>query len=90
MTDALRTIKDKIKDIYGDDSVSWFDSSYIVDWQVSEGFFPKKKKISLMNAGRVVVLGLFILGQSIRAQPTFERDFSLNDPLIQHPHTSEQ
>lgn len=43
-----------------------------------------------MNAGRVVVLGLFILCQFIRAQPTFERDFSLNDPLIQHPHTSEQ
>jgi hypothetical protein len=43
-----------------------------------------------MNAGRVVVLGLFILSQFIRAQPTFERDFSPDDPLIQHPHTSEQ
>jgi len=43
-----------------------------------------------MNASRVVVLGLFILGQFIRALPTFERDFFLNDPLIQHPHTSEQ
>ncbi|KAI0285832.1 lipid phosphate phosphatase 1 [Russula aff. rugulosa BPL654] len=70
MTDAFRTIKNKIKDIYGDDSVSWFDNSYIVDW--------------------VVVLGLFILGQFIWAQPIFERDFSLNDPLIQHPNTSEQ
>jgi hypothetical protein len=38
MADALRTIKNKIKDIYGDDSVSWFDISYIVDWQVSEVF----------------------------------------------------
>jgi diacylglycerol diphosphate phosphatase / phosphatidate phosphatase len=43
-----------------------------------------------MNAGRVVVLGLFILSQFIWAQPTFERDVSPNDPLIQHPHTSEQ
>jgi len=41
MTDALRTIKSKIKEIYGDDSVSWFDNSYIVDWQVSEGSFLK-------------------------------------------------
>jgi len=41
MTDTLRTIKDKIKEIFGDDSVSWFDSSYIVDWQVSEGSFLK-------------------------------------------------
>jgi diacylglycerol diphosphate phosphatase / phosphatidate phosphatase len=89
MTDALRTIKNKIKEIYGDDSVSWFENSYIVDWQVSEGSF-LKKITPLMNAGRVVVLGLFILCQFIWAQPTFERDFSLNDPLIQHPHTSEQ
>ena len=46
--------------------------------------------MSLMNAGRVVVLGLYILGQFIWAQPIFERDFSLDDPLIQHPYTSEQ
>jgi hypothetical protein len=38
MADALRTIKNKIKEIYGDDSVSWFDISYIVDWQV-KGLF---------------------------------------------------
>ena len=43
MTDALRSIKNKIKEIYGDDFVSWFDNSYIVDWQVSEGSFLKKK-----------------------------------------------
>jgi len=42
LTDVLYTIKNKIKDIYGDDSVSWFDSSYIVDWQVSEGSFLKR------------------------------------------------
>ena len=89
MTDALRSIKNKIKDIYGDDFVSWFDNSYIVDWQVSEGSF-LKKKYALMNAGRVVVFGLFILCQFIRARPIFERDFSPDDPLIQHPHTSEQ
>ena len=38
---TLRTIKNKIKDIYGDHSASWFDNSYIVDWQVSEGYFLK-------------------------------------------------
>jgi len=38
----------------------------------------------------IVVFGLFTLGQFIRAQPAFERDFSPNDPLIQHPHTLEQ
>ena len=41
MTDTLRTIKNKIKEIYGDDFVSWFENSYIVDWQVSEGSFLK-------------------------------------------------
>ena len=35
MADALRTIKNKIKDIYGDD---WFDNSYIIDWKVSDFF----------------------------------------------------
>jgi len=44
MTDALRTIKSKIKEIYGDDSVSWFDNSYVIDWQVSEGSFLIIKK----------------------------------------------
>jgi hypothetical protein len=38
MTDALRKIKIKIEDIYGDDSVSWSEKSYIVDWQVSGSF----------------------------------------------------
>lgn len=34
---VLRTIKNKIKEIYGDDAFSWFDNSFIVDWQVSKG-----------------------------------------------------
>lgn len=90
-SDVLRTIKNKIKGIYGDDAVSWFDNSYIVDWQVSEWSLLKNNAPNeRMSAGRVVVLGLFIFGQFIRAQPTFERDFSPNDPLIQHPHTSER
>jgi hypothetical protein len=53
-----------------------------------KGFFLKIMR--LMNDGRVVVLGLLFLGQFIWARPTFERDFSPDDPLIQHPHTSEQ
>lgn len=43
-----------------------------------------------MNVGRIVVVELFVLSQIIRAKPIFERDFSPNDPLIQHPYTSEQ
>ncbi|KAI0289460.1 phosphatidic acid phosphatase type 2/haloperoxidase [Russula brevipes] len=66
----LRIIKNKIKDIYGDDSFSWFDNSYIVDW--------------------IVVFGLIALNLFIQAQPVFERDFSPNDPLIQHPYTPQQ
>ncbi|KAI0255902.1 lipid phosphate phosphatase 1 [Lactifluus subvellereus] len=37
-----------------------------------------------------VVLAFFFLSLFIQTQPIFERDFSPNDPLIQHPHTSEQ
>jgi hypothetical protein len=33
-SDVLHTIKSKIKDIFGHDSLSWFDYPYIVDWQV--------------------------------------------------------
>lgn len=35
MADLFLTVKQKIKELYGEDSFSWFDSSYIVDWQVS-------------------------------------------------------
>ncbi|KAH9066693.1 lipid phosphate phosphatase 1 [Lactarius vividus] len=38
----------------------------------------------------VVVTGLFMLSWLIDTRPVFERDFSPNDPLIQHPHTSQQ
>ncbi|KAF8479804.1 lipid phosphate phosphatase 1 [Russula ochroleuca] len=69
-SDVLHTIKSKIKDIFGHDSLSWFDYPYIVDW--------------------IVVIEFFVLGNFIRAQQVFERDFSPSDPLIQHPHTSEQ
>ncbi|KAF8269816.1 lipid phosphate phosphatase 1 [Lactarius quietus] len=70
MADHFLRVKYKIKELYGEDSFSWFDSSYIVDW--------------------VVVTVLFLLSLLIYTQPVFERDFSPNDPLIQHPHTSEQ
>jgi hypothetical protein len=43
MTDTLRTIKSKIKDVYEDNSLSWFEYSYIVDWQVF--YFSKKNYI---------------------------------------------
>lgn len=42
MTDAFRTIKKKIKEIYGDDSISWFDNSYNIDWRVSAKSFLNK------------------------------------------------
>ncbi|KAH9072094.1 lipid phosphate phosphatase 1 [Lactarius deliciosus] len=38
----------------------------------------------------VVVTGLFMLSWLIDTLPVFERDFSPNDPLIQHPHTSQR
>ena len=60
--------------------------SYIVDWKVSDPF---NKMMSLMNH-RIVVLGLFIISHFVRAHQVFERDFSPSDPLIKHPHTSEQ
>ena len=48
------------------------------------------EKIMFLTGHRIVVLGLLILDHFTRAHQIFERDFSLNDPLIQHPHTSEQ
>jgi len=81
-----RTIKDWTQKIY-DDSSSWFDGSYTVDWQVyTKGPFGE----GFNESHRVVVIGLFVLELVIGALPVFERDFSLNDPLIQHPHTPEQ
>ncbi|KAH9975967.1 lipid phosphate phosphatase 1 [Lactifluus volemus] len=38
----------------------------------------------------IVVLGIFLLGLYLETQPAFERDFSPNDPLIQHPHKHQQ
>ena len=82
----IRTIKDGIQKIY-DDSLPWFDGSYIVDWQVvHKRYFGE----GLNEFHRIVVIGLFALERVIGALPVFERDFSLDDPLIQHPHTSEQ
>lgn len=72
----FRVVDNAINDTY----------SYIVDWKVSDPF---NKMMSLMNH-RIVVLGLFIISHFVRAHQVFERDFSLSDPLIQHPHTSEQ
>lgn len=87
MADVLRTIKIRIRKIFGDDTLDWFDSSYVIDWYVqkSQLFFGKISTIC-----RIVVLALFFLANFVRALPVFERDFSLDDPLIQHPHTSEQ
>jgi len=86
MADVLRTIKIRIRKIFGHDSLDWFDSSYVIDWYVRKlGFLDEISTIC-----RIVVLGLFLLGHFLRVFPVFERDFSPDDPLIQHPHTSEQ
>lgn len=88
MADALRTIKIRIRQIFDDDSLDWFDSSYVIDWYVQKTDSLVKNLNDLYC--RIVVLGLFLLGHFVRALPVFERDFSPDDPLIQHPHTSEQ
>ena len=32
MADFLLRVKQKIRELYEEDSFSWFDGSYIVDW----------------------------------------------------------
>ncbi len=53
---------------------------------------PYRRKLSSNKAifRRVVITGLFMLSWLIDTRPVFERDFSPDDPLIQHPHTSQQ
>jgi hypothetical protein len=36
MADVLRTIKIRIRKIFGDDSLDWFESSYVIDWYVQK------------------------------------------------------
>ena len=36
MADVLRTIKISIRKIFGDDTLDWFDSSYVIDWYVQK------------------------------------------------------
>ncbi|KAH9967247.1 phosphatidic acid phosphatase type 2/haloperoxidase [Russula dissimulans] len=38
----------------------------------------------------VIVIELVVLGRFINTRPVFERDFSSDDPLIQHPYKPEQ
>ncbi|KAI0272499.1 lipid phosphate phosphatase 1 [Gloeopeniophorella convolvens] len=80
MAHLLATIREKIKESYGQDSFVWFDRSYVIDWQV----------LSVPNRSMVVATGVLALSWSVEALPVFEREFSLDDPLIQHPHTSQQ
>jgi len=40
MPDVLHTIKIRIRKIFGDGSLDWSDSSYVIDWYVQNfGFF---------------------------------------------------
>ncbi len=45
---------------------------------------------TILTNCRIVVLGFFLLDHFIRGWPVFERDFSPDDPLVQHPYTSQQ
>jgi hypothetical protein len=89
MPAVLRTIKDGIQSIF-DDSLSWFDTGpYIVDWQVHTKD-PEEGEHLINELHRIAVIALVVFERFIEALPVFEREFSPNDPLIQHPHTSEQ
>ena len=86
MADVLDTIKTRIRRNYGHDSLNWTDNSYVIDWYVQNlGILDDISTIC-----RIVVLVSFLLGHFLRDLPVFERDFSPDDPLIQHPHTPEQ
>jgi diacylglycerol diphosphate phosphatase/phosphatidate phosphatase len=86
MPNVLRTIKNRIREIYEDDSFPWSDTSYTFDWYV----YKKDFSATILTNCRIVVLGFFLLDHFIRGWPVFERDFSPDDPLVQHPYTSQQ
>ena len=65
----------------------FFIQHFIIEWKVPESFSGLILTIPLYRA---FVLGLVLLALFIKAQPAFERDFSPNDPRIQHPYIPEQ
>lgn len=83
---TMARLSAKIRDIFGDGAFDWADRSYAVDWwEISA-----RVRQGLKSQHRAIATGWLLLSAYISKLPVFEREFSLEDPLIGHPHTNQQ
>ncbi|KAF5362363.1 hypothetical protein D9756_002319 [Leucocoprinus leucothites] len=76
------------KRYFGQDSLEWFNRLYLLDW--CDLFNFDGSKTQLKDCCRICVGLLWFFSYVISFWPVFERDFSLKDETISHPHKSSQ
>jgi diacylglycerol diphosphate phosphatase/phosphatidate phosphatase len=79
----------KIKGIFGQDSLDWIDRRYLIDWYCRQ-FRASTSTFLTESTFRAVAILIWGLSGFASHSPVFEREFMLDDPLINHPHTHQQ
>jgi hypothetical protein len=75
-----------VREIYDNDE-DWFDRAYVIDWYVDRWH----ERFAIHdNSCRTVATAFWALSGLATLSPVFQREFSADDPLINHPHTHEQ
>lgn len=69
---------------------NWPDRSYTIDWWVFVHDYSIYKSSIAIATNRIVATAFWFFASVINASPVFKREFSVDDPLISHPHTQEQ
>ena len=72
----------------GRNGLDWVDRSYGIDW-CGLRLSPNATNQFCVTS-RLVVLCIWMFTWVLYHTPVFERDFDLNDPLINHPIRHEQ
>ncbi len=79
-----------IQRYFGQDSLDWYHRSYLIDWYDFSWNLENAWPLSDVICRSLVGFLWFLSYMISSFLPLFERDFSLTDELISHPHKPNQ
>ena len=87
MSTILTSFHERITHTFGPHSFNWFSRAYVIDWYVIDCYLSRSN--DSQNCRLLSSLAWFI-AWLIKELPPFEREFTLDDPLISHKHHKNQ
>ena len=94
MATLLTSVRRKFYSTFGDNALYWYHRSYALDWCVCSKLCLLNHRVlgvlTLLPLHRFVATAAWVMAWWIKVLPPYERDFSVDDVLINHAHRKNQ